>query len=65
MVRAKLEPIDALLSQWSKKYCQGTLEKPIAADSNNDRATKEDHEDCADCNDNEYQSNLLSNFTDK
>ena len=57
MTREKLEPyqyteecpVHALFS-CSEKYCQGTLQDSIAAESNNDHALQGDQEDCDGCN---------------
>ena len=67
MIKAKLEPyeyveehqINALFSWWFKKYWEGTLQEPVAADSNNDHVPQEDHEDCDDCNNEEEQRSKL------
>ena len=67
MIRAKLEPceydeehqIRALFSRWSKKYRKGTLQEPVAADSNDDNVPQEDPEDCDDCNNEEEQRSKL------
>ena len=67
MIRAKLEPYEyveehqicALISRWSKEYREGTLQEPVAADSNDDHVPQENHEDCDDCNNGEEQRTKL------
>ena len=67
MIRAKMEPyeydeehqIHALFSRWPKKYQEGTLQEPVAADSNDDHVPQEDYEGCDDCSNEEEQRSKL------
>ena len=67
MITAKLEPyeydeehqIHALFSRWPKKYQEGTLQEPVAADSNDDHVPQEDYEGCDDCSNEEEQRSKL------